>query len=318
MKNKIIIDTDPGIDDAMAILFAHASDKIDIIGITTVFGNATIENATRNALFIKNKFGLHADIAMGANHPLFVDAGEPTTFVHGENGLGNIPIPIEGYEGISPKKAHDYMIDKIKSHPGEITIITVGRLTNLALALKKEPAIAELVKEIIIMGGAFGYHGHTGNVTPFAEANIIGDPHAADITLTANWPVTIIGLDVTQQTIMSNEYIKKLRVQSPKYGEFIYQITRFYADFHRKEANLEGFYVHDSSAIAYAINPELFKKKKGYIRVITEGVAIGHTILKTNQNNYPVDNWSNNPQQQVCVDVKSDLFLDLYMETLTK
>ncbi len=104
-------------------------------------------------------------------------------------------------------------------------------MTNLALALQKAPEIAELVKEVVIMGGAFGYNGHTGNVTPFAEANIIGDPHAADIVLTTNWPVTVVGLDVTHQTIMDHQYLEILRDQSEKYGQFIYDISRFYSVF---------------------------------------------------------------------------------------
>nr|WP_279169507.1 nucleoside hydrolase [Providencia huaxiensis] len=317
MKKTIIFDTDPGIDDTMAILFAHASKKIDLIGITTVFGNATIENATRNALFIKSKFGLSADIAIGADTPLVIEAGEPTTFVHGDNGLGDIDIPNKDWGKVDPRSAHDYIIDKVMANPGLITLVAVGRLTNLALALQKEPAIAENVKEVIVMGGAFGHHGNTGNVTPFAEANIIGDPHAADIVLTANWPVTMVGLDVTQQVIMTNDYINNLRLQSKKYGDFIYDITRFYADFHHKEAGLDGFYVHDSSAIAYAIHPEIFTTKKGPIRVVTEGPAIGHTMFKEDNRIYPVDDWSNQPKQHICVNVKDDLFLDLYMKTLT-
>lgn len=313
---KIIFDTDPGIDDTMAMILAHASNKIDLMGMTTVFGNASIENATRNALLVKKMFGLSADVAKGADTPLEVKAGEPTTFVHGDNGLGNIPLPdIELEEPLSIT-AHDYIINTVKEFPGEITLVAVGRLTNLALALQKAPEIAELVKEVVIMGGAFGYNGHTGNVTPFAEANIIGDPHAADIVLTTNWPVTVVGLDVTHQTIMDHQYLEKLRDQSEKYGQFIYDISRFYSDFHKKEAGIDGFYVHDSSAIMYVMHPELFEVKKGPIRVVTEGAAIGHTMLKKSDNWYPIDDWANKPQQTVCINVDSSLFLKTYLETI--
>lgn len=316
MRKKVIFDTDPGIDDTMAMLFAHASNKIELIGITTVFGNATIENATRNALFIKQKFGLTATIAMGANTPLQIEAGEPTTFVHGNNGLGDIPIPEDITGEIDKRVAHDYIIDTVKAFPGEITLIAVGRLTNLALALKKAPEIAHLVKEVIVMGGAFGHNGHTGNVTPFAEANIIGDPHAADWVLTADWPVTVVGLDVTQQTIMSPEYIEELRQDSAEYGDFIFDITRFYAAFHHNSLAMDGFYVHDSSAIAYAIAPEFFTIKTGQIRVVTEGVAIGHTILKEDKKHYPIDAWSDKPVQKVCAGVEAKCVLELYRNTL--
>lgn len=318
MKRKVIFDTDPGIDDSMAMLLAHASSEIELMGITTVFGNATIENATRNALYIKQRFGLTADVAMGADTPLVVAAGEPTTFVHGLNGLGDIDIPAGEYHGIDKRAAHDYIIDSVKAHPGEITLIAVGRLTNLALAVEKDPSIAGLVKEVIVMGGAFGHNGHTGNVTPFAEANIIGDPHAADRVMTTDWPVTVVGLDVTQQTVMTGEYIDRLRLDSARYGEFIYRITRFYADFHQREVGMEGFYVHDSSAIVYAIAPELFDVKVGAIRVITEGPAIGHTLLKEGGKRYPIDEWSGKPKQRVCVQVDHQGGLDLYMATMVE
>lgn len=318
MIKKVIFDTDPGIDDTMAMLFAHASEKIDLIGVTTVFGNATIENATRNALYVKNRFGLKADISTGSDIPLVVESGEPTTFVHGDNGLGNIQIPDTYYGDTHSLKAEDFIIDRLKKHPNEITIIAVGRLTNLARALIKSPEIAGLAKEVVIMGGAFGYNGHNGNVTPFAEANIIGDPHAADIVLTAEWPVVVVGLDVTHQTIMTTDYINDLKKISPRYGEFIFEITRFYADFHKKEANIDGFFVHDSSAIAYAIDPGLFETVKGNIRVVTEGPAIGHTMLKTSDVVYPIDNWSRYPQQKVCIAVNSPRLLELYRDTLSK
>ncbi|WZW87403.1 nucleoside hydrolase [Ignatzschineria larvae DSM 13226] len=316
IRKKVIFDTDPGIDDAMAILFAEAHESIDLIGITTVFGNATIENGTRNALFIKKKFGLKADVVQGADIPLVIEPGEPTVVVHGDNGLGNIEIPDEDFGEVDPRSAHDYIIDQVKANPHEITIIAVGRLTNLALAMQKDPSIIPLVKEIVVMGGAFGFHGHTGNVTPFAEANILGDPHAADIVFTAPWPVVVVGLDVTQLSIMDPQYLETLRDSSEKYGDFIYQISRYYADFHKKSVNLDGFFVHDASAVAYAIDPSLFTTKKGNIRVVTEGPAIGHTMFKGNPRVFPVDEWSNKPLQHICVDVNNDAFLELYMKTL--
>ncbi|WP_289032139.1 nucleoside hydrolase [uncultured Paraglaciecola sp.] len=318
MNNKVIFDTDPGIDDAMAILFAHASGKIDLMGITTVFGNASIENATRNALYLKQRFTIATNVSAGADTPLVVPAGEPTTFVHGQNGLGDIELPDTIPLEADSRSACDFIIDTVREYPNEITLIAVGRLTNLALALQKAPDIAALVKEVVVMGGAFGHNGHTGNVSPYAEANIIGDPHAADIVFTAKWPVTVVGLDVTQQTIMSNAYIEKLRDESTVYGEFIYQISRFYSDFHKQSAGLNGFYVHDSSAVAYLLAPELFKVKQGPIRVVCEGPAIGMTLCKTIEKTFPVDDWHNKPKQQVCTDVDSQGLLDLYFKTLYK
>lgn len=316
MKRKVIFDTDPGIDDAMAILFAHASGKIDLLGITTVFGNASIENATRNALYLKQTFGLTAAVCIGAKDPLQIPAGEPTTFVHGNNGLGDIALPSALALKADNKVACDFIIDTARQHPGEITLIAVGRLTNLALAIQKAPDIVKLVKDVIIMGGAFGYNGHSGNVSPYAEANIIGDPHAADLVLTQTWPVTVVGLDVTQQSIMSHAYIEKLRDNSKIYGDFIYKISRFYSDFHKTSAGLDGFYVHDSSAVAYALEPTLFELKKGPIRVVCDGPAMGMTLCKTIKKDFPIDGWLDKPVQQICVGVKSDALLDLYFKTL--
>ena len=167
------------------------------------------------------------------------------------------------------------------------------------------------------MGGAFGHNGHTGNVSPYAEANIIGDPHAADLVFTQQWPVTVVGLDVTQQSIMNHAYIQKLRQQSDVYGDFIYQISRFYSDFHNQSVGLDGFYVHDSSAVAYVLAPELFKIQQGPIRVVCEGPAIGMTLCKTLEKAFPVDGWQDKPTQQVCIDVDSQGLLDLYFNTLS-
>jgi inosine-uridine nucleoside N-ribohydrolase len=316
MKNKVIFDTDPGIDDAMAILFAHASGKIDLLGITTVFGNATIENATRNALYLKQRFAITTTVCAGADTPLVVPAGEPTTFVHGQNGLGDIDLPDTMPLKADSRTACDFIIETVRNNPNEVTLVAVGRLTNLALAIQKAPDIAGLVKEVVVMGGAFGHNGHTGNVSPYAEANIIGDPHAADIVFTQKWPVTVVGLDVTQQSIMSNTYIQNLKKQSVKYGEFIYQISCFYSDFHKQSAGLDGFYVHDSSAVAYVLAPELFKVKQGPIRVVCEGPAIGMALCKTTEKAFPVDGWQQQPTQQICVDVDSQGLLDLYFKTL--
>ncbi len=315
-KHKIIFDTDPGVDDTMAILFAHACPEIDLLGMTTVFGNGTIENVTRNALFVKQKFGLTADVAKGAGQPLVRELHPPPTFIHGQNALGDIDIPDKDYGQPDPRPAHDYIIDTLKAHPQEITIVGVASLTNLALALQKEPSIIKLAKEVVLMGGAFGYNGHAGNVTPFAEANIICDPHAADMVLTSNWQVTMVGLDVTHQSVMSDDYMEVLRQNSKEYGQFVYDISRLYSDFYKRERNALGFCVHDFSALAYLIAPELFTIQEGPIRVVKEGVAVGHTMLKKDQRRYAIDEWSDQPSQKICTQVDNEKLLELYMHTL--
>lgn len=313
---KVIFDTDPGIDDTMAMMFAHANPAIELIGITTTFGNATIENATRNALYVKQRFGMTATVCQGKPEPLEIPADEPASFVHGENGLGDIELPDAIEAHADPRSAAQFIVDTVKANPGEISIVAVGRMTNLAMALELAPEIAQLVKEVVIMGGAFGHNGHTGNVTPFAEANIIGDPHAADIVVTAAWPVTMVGLDVTQQTIMSTQYLEHLRDSAPNVGSFIWDISRFYQDFHKKGGLEDGFYVHDSSAMMYLVHPELFTTVTGPIRVMTAGPAIGHTMQKTVARQFPIDDWHGCPSQRVCKSVDSQTFLEIYANTI--
>jgi inosine-uridine nucleoside N-ribohydrolase len=189
-------------------------------------------------------------------------------------------------------------------------------MTDLALALRQDPEIAGLVREIVIMGGAFGYHGHSGNVTPVAEANIIGDPHAADEIFGAAWPITVVGLDVTQEAVMSVAYLEALRDAGGKAGQFIWDITRFYANFYSSTTGLEGIPVHDSSAVAYLLDPTLFTTRSGPLRVVTEGIAIGQTIQQPSTRKFQENAWSGRPDHSICIDGDAERFLKLYFDTI--
>ena len=316
MKTKIILDTDPGIDDVLAILFAESHPDIELKAITTVYGNATIENSTRNALYLKQKFKLQADIVGGASQPLVRPPVGPSVIVHGEGGLGDVKVPADVDGEVIPCPAYQYIIDAVKAEPGEITLVAIGPLTNLALALKADPSIVDLVKEVVIMGGAFGENNHYGNVTPFAEANVHDDPHAADIVLTASWPVVVIGLDVTEESFISSEYLSKLRDEAKEVGQFIWDVSGFYLRFYSKRLGIEACYMHDSSAIAYVINPELFTLRSGPIRVVTEGIAEGMTIQKCDARIYPHDEWSDKPSQKIGIAVKDTELLALYRSSI--
>ncbi len=196
--------------------------------------------------------------------------------------------------------------------------MAVGPLTNLALALQQAPEITGLVKEVVIMGGAFGTHDHTGNVTPFAEANVHDDPHAADIVFTAEWPVTIVGLDVTHEAFFSNDYIDTLRDTCGEVGEFIWDISRFYLDFYKARMGVDGCFVHDPSAIAYVIDPNLFEVRKGPIRVVCDGPAEGLTLQKHKDTKHKTDDWADKPAQSVAVKVNDQALLDLYLDTMSR
>jgi purine nucleosidase len=315
LPTKVIFDTDPGIDDAMALLFLHRHPAIDLIGITTVHGNAHTDITTRNARYLGERFGIEAPIARGASAPLVMTKSAPPTFVHGDDGLGNVGTSFAPTRPLDPRPAYRLIIESVRRFPGEVTLVAVGPLTNLALAIQEAPEIASLVKEVVVMGGAFGVNGQGGNVTPVAEANIHGDPHAADIVFSAPWPVTAVGLDVTHQVLMSNADFQRLREQGGSDGEFMWAISRHYVDFYSRREAIDGCYVHDSSAVAYVIDPSLFTVRRGPIRAVRDGIAMGQTIQRPDDQDFPPGDWDGYPSQGVCVDVDARRLMALFMET---
>jgi purine nucleosidase len=339
-KHKVIYDTDPGVDDAMALVFQALHPDIQLLGLTSVFGNATIETTTRNARYLAGRFAIGVPVARGAAAPLKRAAPEPLARIHGDNGLGNIALAIVKQEvdeaddeaddevveravdeapdeaPLDARPAHRFIIDTVRAHPGEVTLLAVGPLTNLALALADDPLIASLVKQVVIMGGAFGIGGVLGNVTPAAEANMLGDPDAADLVLGAAWPVTIVGLDVTQSTIMSRRYLASLRDRGGAAGQFVWDVSRHYEAFHQESAQLPGIYVHDSSAVAYLLAPHLYTTRSGPVRVLTEGIAVGQTIQKPSTLPVPAPEWDHRPDCNVCVGVDVEGVLALYERTV--
>jgi len=315
-KHKVIYDTDPGVDDAMALVFQALHPDIELLGLTSVFGNATIETTTRNARFLAGRFAPGVPVAQGAAAPLKRAAPEPLAWIHGDNGLGNIAIEAGVEAALDARPAHRFIIDTVRAHPGEVTLIAVGPLTNLALALADDPQIASLVKQVVIMGGAFGTDGVLGNVTPAAEANILGDPDAADRVLGASWPVAIVGLDVTQRTIMSRDYLASLRDRGGAAGQFVWDVSRHYEAFHEQSAQLRGIYVHDSSAVTYVLAPHLYTTRSGPVRVLTDGIAVGQTIQKPSTMPVPAPDWDSRPECTVCLDVDVPGMLALYERTI--
>ncbi len=311
---KVIFDTDPGVDDTMALLLLRYTPTIDLIGITTASGNGKIATTTRNALYLAEKFQINAPVAMGQGPSLDGVTSGPPVNVHGKNALGDIPIPPVRRKVID-KPAHDLLIDLIRANPHEVTLVATGHMTNLALALRKAPEIASLVKEVVLMGGAFGYNGARGNITPAAEANFHGDPRAADEVCGASWPLTIVGLDVTTQTIMTDAYFADLRDHGGASGRFLWDVTRVYMDFH-KSLGVSGIYVHDASAAAFVIDPSLFHTISGAVRVAQGGVADGESIVKPDGRKFPPGAWDHRPFPSVCVDVNADGVRELFRRTV--
>jgi len=313
---RVIFDTDIGIDDAMALVFLHCAKDVELLAITTAFGNASVENTTRNALFAKEQFDMAACVYQGASEPIATSLFDSyPDFVHGKNGLGDIEVTIESAKA-EKKSAPQAIVDLARANPGEISIVAVGRMTNLADALELCPELPELVAEVVVMGGAFGFNNHRGNVSPVAEANIAGDPSAADRVFRSGFPLTIVGLDVTHETIMERDYFEALRADAGKAGEFVYAISRYYLDFHEAHNGSYSSPVHDPSAVAYLLRPDLYTTREAAVRVVVDGVGIGQTIWSDPSVRYQTGEWNEIPPCKICIDVDDKAVLDLYRETL--
>jgi purine nucleosidase len=312
--HKVIFDTDPGVDDAMALLFLHHHPDIDLLGVTTVFGNARIEVTTRNALFLKREWKIDAPVSQGAGETFIPHrvTHEPPIHIHGADGLGNIGVPETVDIEPDERPAAQFIIDTVRANPGEVTIVAVGRMTNLANALKQDPEIASLVKEIVVMGGAFDV---PGNVTPAAEANIHGDPEAADVVFTATWPVVLIGLDVTMKTVMTRTQLGDIADAAGPRGKLLFDLSQFYIDFYEGLVD-DGMVVHDSCACVYVVAPELFTMRTGSVRVVCGSVADGKTIQKPDGKGFGPSAWDGLPSQKVATDIEADAVLKLIHDTI--
>jgi len=315
-QHRIILDTDPGIDDAMALLFLRHRPDVRIEAITTVFGNGGVDLTTRNAHLLAQRFGIEAPIYPGADLPIEMERRRLATHVHGADGLGDAGL-CEGFDSpASGENAAQAIVRLVRAHPGEITLLAIAPLTNLALALQLDPSIAPLVKQVVVMGGAFGFAGRRGNVSPVAEANIANDPHAADLVLGAPWPVTMVGLDVTSSCILSRDDARLIAEQGGADGQFLWDISRNYEALYREHDGIDGCCIHDVAAAACLVRPDLFETVSGPIRVATESVAIGATMLKPDDQTFPPGAWDDRPSQKACRKVDAEALITLYRETL--
>ena len=279
MKHKILIDTDPGVDDIMAIFYAALHPEVEIVGMTTVFGNVTVDIAARNAIVLAERLKQDIPVAKGAATPLVQTPNPVSDFVHGSEGFGDMPPqPITGKPLDEP--AHEFICRMINENPGEIVLCPIGPLTNIALALRHDSSIASKVKNIAIMGGALD----KGNVTDYAEANVWNDPHAADEVFAADWSVTIAGLNVTEEITANAEDFAKIAQESPILGGFLNEAVQFYLRFYTT-INPEGFcHVHDPTAIIAITNPELFDIEQHPLEVIPDGEKVGQMRRLTQAN----------------------------------
>jgi purine nucleosidase len=271
---RILIDCDPGIDDALALMLAFADSSADVVGITTVAGNRPLEVVTRNALQLVEFIGAAGvPVAAGADRPL---VREPITAVsHGDSGLGGFDLPEPSTTTVD-EHAVDFIIRTVlASAPGELTIVAIGPLTNLALALRKEPSIAQRVKRVAIMGGGAG----VGNQSPVAEFNFFADPEAASEVLLADWETVVFGLNLTWQSSASADVLARILAVGTPRADALAAWLRFYG---LKESTPDGSgpSVHDACTIAWVLDPTVADVVPAHIDVETTGrLTSGESVV---------------------------------------
>jgi inosine-uridine nucleoside N-ribohydrolase len=318
---KIIFDTDPGTDDALALMLALNSPELDVRAITVVPGNVTASQGLENALrmvSLANRCDI--PVAAGAQHPLFQKL-ITAEFWHGKNGLANVELPASKCK-VNPQFGPDLIIQMVHAAPHEITLVPVGPLTNIALAVLKDPSIVPLVKEVIIMGGAIT----GGNVNAAAEANIYNDPEAAQIVFQAGWPLTMVGLDVGDKTLFSQEYLDHLGQTHGPVNDFIHAVGKYLVDL-SVQFGSPGSPMYDPLAVGVAIDATLVKAPEMHVDVETRGeftrgetVANRHGMVERNVlhgDHYVIEGIDKiAPNAKVCVDVDADRFLQLFVSRI--
>jgi len=312
---KVIIDTDPGVDDALAIFLALASPEIDVVGLTTVFGNASTEITTRNALTLLEIAGRpDIPVAAGEVKPLTTAYLGPVPQVHGNNGQGDAVLSEPLIHAID-SSASEFIYQRSLASPGEVTILAIGPLTNLAIALQQYPDLADLVDQVVMMGGNALV---PGNATPAAEANMLNDPESADIVLGARWPVTMVGLDVTHQVNLSGHLIKRITGGHAPTNRHLAAALPLYQQFFERTNGISGIYLHDPSAVVYLLDQTLFETKLWPVRVETEGMSRGKTWPSIGDTDDAAPQpWQDRPNIRVCTAVDEQGILDIVTARLS-
>ncbi|XP_021889235.1 probable uridine nucleosidase 2 [Carica papaya] len=314
-KKKIIIDTDPGVDDAMAIFLALRLPEVEVIGLTTIFGNVYTTLATRNALHLLEIAG-RIDIPVAEGSHVTITKGTKlriADFVHGVDGLGNQNFPPPKGKAIE-KSAAEFMVEQAKLYPGEVTVVALGPLTNVALAIQLDPAFSKNVGQIALLGGAFAVN---GNVNPAAEANIFGDPDAADVVFTCGADILAVGINVTHQVVLTAADRDKLASSNGKFAQYLCKILEVYFSYHRDAYQMNGVYLHDPTALLAAVDPSLITCTEGAVRVQTNGITRGLTILYNKKKRFAeLTEWTDKPSVKVAVTVDSSAIVKLLMDRL--
>jgi len=297
----IIFDVDTGIDDALAMAYALNSPELELLGFTTCFGNVPVKEATRNTFAVLELVGKSVPVFEGADQT-FKRGMKPewAREVHGEDGLGNV-LETEPSIRVCNESAEDFIIEQVRKRPNEITIIAVGPLTNIARAISKAPDIIPIVKDVVIMGGAVNV---PGNVTPYGEANIVADPEAAEHVFSSGLSVTLVGLDVTMETLLPLAKLDGWRAMDTELAHFFADMTEHYIGAYESfYPGIGGCALHDPLAVGVVIDPSFVKTESMSVRVITEGEETGNTVGSK----------EGDPQIHVCTEVDASRFVEHFL-----
>lgn len=306
VTRTILLDCDPGLDDSVALMLAAGDPGIELAALTTVAGNQTLAKVTDNARRLAGLLGLSVPVAAGCARPL-VRTPAPSQ-LHGDSGLGGVSLTTRPGP-LDPRHAVDVIIETVLSRgPGEVTLVPIGPLTNIAMAVRKQPSIVERVREVVLMGGGY----HTGNRTAVAEFNILTDPEAASIVFGEPWPVTMVGLDLTWQALATPDVLARIDAVGTQAARLVVAMLGFYGEAYRT-FHFSAPPVHDPCAVAYLIDPQVMTTRKAPIAIELTGTeTLGMTVADF-RGRPPAD-----CPTQVAVQLDFDRFWDLVIEALTR
>ncbi|XMB67181.1 nucleoside hydrolase [Mycoplasmatota bacterium zrk1] len=308
-KRKIIFDTDPGIDDAYGIIAAMKQPDMDVLGICTVAGNKGIEFTTTNALKLVHLMDYDCMVYKGAGESM-LKVSEDAGATHGADGLGGVKLDYDESK-LSDMHAVDYILETVKANPGEIEIIALGPVTNIALAINKDPETMKKVKVIWTMGGGV----HRGNITPVAEFNYWYDAKAVEImfSIGTDVPIHMIGLDVTHSSVFTGNDLTFMKLEGGKLGEILFEMVGPYIESYWKHSRYTGCVIHDLLTVIYAIDQSVCPEEGIYhsnLRVSTKGITIGQTVVDL------VNSWKLPINSIVPMKVDSRKYKEIFFEVL--
>jgi ribosylpyrimidine nucleosidase len=307
-KCKIILDCDPGHDDAIAIMIAGNTPGIELLGITVVAGNQTLEKTSKNALRVCEYLGIDVPVYSGCGGPMVRDKQVISSEIHGETGLDG-PSFNELTKELENKHGVQFIIDTLLASKGDITLVATGPLTNLAMAMRMNPKIVEKIKQIVIMGGAY----QLGNVTPAAEFNILADADAAHVVFTCGRKVVMVGLDVTRKVLCYPEIIQRMKKLNTKASKLFEDLMLFFNKSQKEVFGWDGGPLHDPVTIAYLIDPTVIETKSMYTEIDIRGVQ---SYGRTNCDFF--GNSGKQPNSEIAVEIDVEKFWNIVEQAISR